>query len=112
MAGKDELTQTACSSCGIWVIRFSYNRVISSLDLLYPIHASDAGSTWIPGQIEIELIEVGVYSAGINNQYGYPCAGTISRLNQYGVLVLSTDVYGSIIVTVSQVGYRITDSAG
>jgi competence protein ComEC len=56
--------------------------------------------------------EVGIYSAGLNNQYGFPCAATVDALHQDGVLVLGTDVYGSIIVTVGQDGYRITDSAG
>ena len=56
--------------------------------------------------------EVGIYSAGINNQYGHPCAETINALNQRGVLVLGTDVNGSIIVTATEDGYRITDTAG
>ena len=56
--------------------------------------------------------EVGIYSAGADNQYGYPCAQTIDTLNQYGVLVLGTDVNGSIIVTATMDGYTITDSAG
>ena len=56
--------------------------------------------------------EVGIYSAGINNQYGHPCAETINALDQRGVLVLGTDVNGSIIVTATEDGYRITDTAG
>jgi competence protein ComEC len=56
--------------------------------------------------------EVGIYSAGINNQYGHPCAETINTLTQRGVLVLGTDVNGSIIVTVTEDGYRITNTAG
>jgi competence protein ComEC len=56
--------------------------------------------------------EVGIYSAGFNNQYGHPCLGTIDSLTQYGVLVLGTDVYGSIIFNVTQDGYQITDSTG
>jgi competence protein ComEC len=55
---------------------------------------------------------VGIYSAGIDNQYGFPCGATVNTLHQYGVLVLGTDVNGSIIVTVTQDGYRITNSAG
>jgi len=55
---------------------------------------------------------IGIYSAGVNNQYGFPCAATINTLIKYGVLVLGTDVNGSIIVTVTQDGYRITNSAG
>jgi competence protein ComEC len=55
---------------------------------------------------------VGIYSAGANNQYGFPCAETINTLQQGGVLVLGTDVYGNIIVNVTQDGYQITDSTG
>lgn len=58
------------------------------------------------------LPNVGIYSAGVDNQYGFPCATTLNTLHQYGVLVLGTDVNGSIIVTVKQDGYRITNSAG
>jgi competence protein ComEC len=54
---------------------------------------------------------VGIYSAGLNNQYGHPCEGTIASLNLYGVLVLGIDMNGSITVTVSEDGYRITNSA-
>jgi competence protein ComEC len=56
--------------------------------------------------------EVGIYSAGLNNQYGFPCAATVNALHQDGVLVLGTEVIGSIFVTVTEDGYRITDSTG
>jgi len=55
---------------------------------------------------------VGIYSAGVNNQYGFPCAGTVNALNQFGVLMLGTDINGSIIVTITEDGYRITNTAG
>jgi competence protein ComEC len=56
--------------------------------------------------------EVGIYSAGRNNQYDLPCVATIYALDQRGVLVLGTDINGSIIVTVTEDGYRITNDAG
>jgi competence protein ComEC len=56
--------------------------------------------------------EVGIYSAGVNNSFGFPCAATIKALIQYGVLVLGTDVDGSIIVKATEDGYTITDATG
>ena len=72
------------------------------------------GSCYATSQSFLHAVqpEVGIYSAGVNNQYGHPCAGTIESLTQYGVLVLGTDVYGSIVFTVTQDGYQITDSSG
>lgn len=55
---------------------------------------------------------VGIYSAGVDNQYGFPCAAIVNTLHQYGVLVLGTNVYGGIVVTVTQDGYKIIGSTG
>jgi competence protein ComEC len=55
---------------------------------------------------------VGIYSAGVNNPYGFPCAATVSMLNQFGVQVLGTDVNGSITVTTTNDGYIITNAVG
>lgn len=65
-----------------------------------------------PAFIQAVQPVVGIYSAGINNQYGHPCSNTISALDQRGVLIFGTDIYGSIIITVTSDGYRITDSYG
>jgi competence protein ComEC len=80
-------------------------------DILKVGHHGSCSATSTPFLQAVQP-EVGIYSAGINNQYGHPCAGTINALNQYGVLVLGTDVNGSIIVTVTEDGYRITNTAG
>lgn len=56
--------------------------------------------------------EVAIYSAGINNQFGHPCINTINELIFHKVLVLGTDIYGNIIVKVSDNNYSITNSAG
>ena len=56
--------------------------------------------------------QVAIYSAGINNPYGHPCAGTISALNARGVFVYGTDTNGSVAVTVAADGYSITNSNG
>ena len=56
--------------------------------------------------------QVGIYTAGVNNQHRYPCQDTVDVLHRYGASVLGTDVNGSIIVTVTESGYLITNSAG
>jgi competence protein ComEC len=56
--------------------------------------------------------EVGIYSAGQDNQYGHPCPGTINLMNQRNILIFGTDNYGSIIVTVTDIGYTITNESG
>jgi beta-lactamase superfamily II metal-dependent hydrolase len=72
------------------------------------------GSCTATGAAFVEKVgpAIGIYSAGMNNQYGFPCAATINTLNKYGVVVLGTDVYGSIIISVTKDGYQITDSSG
>jgi len=80
-------------------------------DILKVGHHGSCSAT-SPPFLQAVQPEVGIYSAGINNQYGHPCAGTINALNQYGVLVLGTDINGSIIVTITEDGYRITNTAG
>jgi competence protein ComEC len=56
--------------------------------------------------------EVGIYTAGIDNPYHLPCLATLYALDEQGIKVLGTDVYGRIIVRVTADGYQITDSAG
>jgi competence protein ComEC len=56
--------------------------------------------------------EVGIYTAGIDNTYHLPCLATIYALDEQGILVLGTDVYGRIIVRVTADGYQISDSTG
>ena len=55
---------------------------------------------------------VAIYSAGLNNPYGLPCAGTINALNTRGIFVFGTDLGGSIVVTVTSDGLSITNSTG
>ena len=81
------------------------------VDILKVGHHASCSSVSIPFLQSVQP-EVGIYSAGKDNQYGYPCAWMIDTFNQYGVLVLGTDVNGSIIVTVTEAGYTITDAAG
>jgi beta-lactamase superfamily II metal-dependent hydrolase len=56
--------------------------------------------------------KVGIYSAGKDNQYGYPCADMVQLLYQNGIWMLGTDVNGSIIVTVTMDDYQITNAEG
>lgn len=65
-----------------------------------------------PTFLEAVQPAVAIYTAGEGNPYGHPCAETINALNQYGVLVLGTDVNGSMIITVTEDGYQITDAIG
>jgi competence protein ComEC len=74
-------------------------------------HHGSCGSS-SPAFLDAVKPEVAIYSAGLNNQYGHPCAGTINALNSRNIIILGTDVNGTIIVTVSGDGYAITNSAG
>ena len=73
-------------------------------------HASCSATSW--SFLQAVHPSVGIYSAGINNQYGHPCTETIDRLAQTGAMVLGTDVFGSITIIVDQNGYEIFDSNG
>jgi len=73
-------------------------------------HGSCSGTS--PSFLQAVQPEVGIYTAGVDKQDGLPCAETIYVLNQREILVLGTDVNGSIIITVTGDGYRITDAAG
>lgn len=73
-------------------------------------HGSCSGTS--PSFLQAVQPEVGIYTAGVDKQDGLPCAETIYVLNQREIFVLGTDVNGSIIITVTGDGYRITDAAG
>ncbi len=50
---------------------------------------------------------VAVYSAGVNNDLGFPHAKTINALESVGAEVYGTDVYGTIAITADKNGYLI-----
>jgi beta-lactamase superfamily II metal-dependent hydrolase len=62
--------------------------------------------------IDSIMPEVAVYSAGIDNNYGHPCPDTLKRFTDRNIMILGTDVYGTIEINVTNDGYAITDSAG
>jgi beta-lactamase superfamily II metal-dependent hydrolase len=78
-------------------------------DILKVGHHGSCSATGLPF-LQAAQPAVGIYSAGINNPYGHPCAATINKLHQFGVLVQGTDVNGSMIATVTENGYRITNT--
>ncbi len=80
-------------------------------DILKVGHHGSCSATSLPF-LQVVRPEVGIYFAGIDNQYGHPCAETVSRLGQEGVWVLGTDVNGSLVVTVTMDGYHITNADG
>ncbi|HEX6305354.1 MAG TPA: ComEC/Rec2 family competence protein [Anaerolineales bacterium] len=55
---------------------------------------------------------VAVYSAGVNNDLGFPDAETLTALKAIGADVFGTDIYGTIIVAVDKHGYSITTQEG
>jgi competence protein ComEC len=55
---------------------------------------------------------VAVYSAGVNNDLGFPHAKTITAVEAAGAEVFGTDVYGTILVTVDKHDYSITTQEG
>jgi competence protein ComEC len=65
-----------------------------------------------PAFLDVVQPLVAMYSAGSGNPFGYPCAGTISVLNARGIFVFGTDIYGSVIVTVTLDGYAISNATG
>jgi competence protein ComEC len=73
-------------------------------------HGSSDSSS--PIFIDAVKPDVAIYSAGVNNQYHLPSPETINMLKLKEILVLGTDIYGTIIVTVTTDGYSITDTNG
>jgi competence protein ComEC len=55
---------------------------------------------------------VAVYSAGVNNQYGHPNSGTISRLTAIGATIYGTDQYGTITVTTDGTSFKVLTAQG
>ena len=73
-------------------------------------HGSCGSSS--PAFLDAVHPSVAIYTAKAKNPYGYPCGATINALNTRGVFVYGTDVFGSVIVTVSADGYSITSASG
>lgn len=56
--------------------------------------------------------ELALYSAGVNNDLGFPEPETIAKLQAMGVQILGTDQHGTLILTVDEQGYTVTDLQG
>lgn len=56
--------------------------------------------------------ETAVYSAGVNNDLGFPSPSTLENLKKSRVNVYGTDRYGTLIIKVNQSGYTIQDEDG
>ncbi len=55
---------------------------------------------------------VAIYFAKAKNPFGYPCAATIRALDERGTFVYGTDMYGSLIVSVSVDEYSVASAGG
>jgi competence protein ComEC len=74
-------------------------------DILKVAHHGSRTST-APEFIRAVRPKIAVYSAGYENLYGHPHPETIRTLEEAGVVIYGTDVYGSITFIVNKEGYR------
>jgi competence protein ComEC len=77
-------------------------------DILKVGHHGSCSST---GQGFLNMVDpdMAIISVGINNQYGLPCADTVSRLKKAGIRIFETATNGTIIVTVDPSGFKVTN---
>ena len=51
--------------------------------------------------------EVAIYSAGIDNTYGHPHEEVVKRIEEMGITIYGTDVFGTIVVTTDGITYEV-----
>jgi competence protein ComEC len=73
-------------------------------------HGSCGSSS--PAFLDTVHPQVAIYSTKAKNPYGYPCSATLKALDARGIFTYGTDIYESIIVTVSTDSYAITSPSG
>jgi competence protein ComEC len=73
-------------------------------------HGSCTSSS--PAFIDSVMPEVAIYSAGVDNTYGHPCPDTLKRFADRNIMIIGTDIYGTIEINITENGFEITDSTG
>ncbi len=88
-----------------WLLKQGYDLAAQVLKVSH--HGSHSGS----GDAFLNAVhaEVGLISAGADNQYGHPHAEVLERLARHGVQVYRTDQVGTITVEIDGTGWRVIE---
>ncbi len=80
--------------------------LLSKVDILkVGHHGSNSGTS--SAFLDVIRPTVAIYSAGLNNSYGFPTFHTISVLQAIGATIYGTDQSGTILVTADLNGYTV-----
>lgn len=112
---KLEYGQTTVLLVGDAEIEAEQEMMAAGIDLkadILKLGHHGASTSSHPAFLDAVAPDVAVYSAGVNNELGFPEAVTLENLVDREIAVYGTDIFGTILIAVDEAGYEITDIKG